>query len=885
MKISHGAGLLALLGMSLTLLSPQCRRGGIRDHDFERDGILHLTDHLAEHNLKSTPFAGILQSFPEVEDDLSGELHLIPELSTSRRKVWAATTGYSHLESDDAARPQRTEIRIDGDLIPHLEGERQDAEAWQWIKIRYEIDLSEDENYRQDLDRLDLERGESFTFDAVLPDAPVQFEVSARNNWHPLEMALYVDDEFIGQQPVGREVSQVRFAHQGTLGSHRITLRPRLASTPDKQRPTPPRLLVFRIRVLARNDVLLFFVPFERQPGFPDRTVSAVYRTDLDPSGERHPLAEAYRIKHDFAALPSDQPVNPENIKKNLILEDVTLGAIMAPPPSRFEFELKTPPSGILEFGAGIFAYPGSPAGRKTRFQVQAETRDGQTHILYDQVIQRDPGPLRDQIRTLRVDLSRWAEQTILLGFETAPDPLAAGPDTEIGPGLAYWVNPIVFQPGADAPPNVILISLDTLRADHLGCYGYGRPTSPFLDTLAEDGALFEHTYAQSPWTLPSHLSMLFSLNSASHQVYFNDQKINGELPSLATHLKDRGYLTCGLTAGGYVSPIFGFSKGFDRYDNPTKGHKERQGKDEAERLFEVTDRWIEDNHDKPFFLFLHTYQIHDPYVCPPPYNSMFLEDEGSAPWSGLALHALLDEQGGDRDFTPEERANIVALYDGEIRYTDEKLLRPLVRRLKELGIYDKTLLIITSDHGEEFEEHGGWLHGHTLYDEAIRVPLLIKFPGSEYRGRRLGSVVRIIDILPTVMDVLDIPFDRGSIEGLSLLPLLTGKETGDRVFISDLAHKNIPEPCPAMIATNRGRLKFILQASDKGPDTVRAFNLLQDPEERTDISHRAPSVREEVLRLLDQYYRSKETLEKGGERIRMNKELENRLKALGYLR
>ncbi len=855
----------------------------MRGHDFERDGILHLMDHLGEENLKDTPFRDILEKFPVVEENLNDRLQFIPELSTARRKVWAATTGSSHLESNEVDRPPGTEVRIDGSLMPHLEDERDDAEAWQWVKIRYEIDLSSDQNYRQDLSRMDLESGDSFTFDAVLPEASVEFEVSARNNWHPLEMELYVDDKFIAQQSVGREASVIRFPYQGTLGSHRITLRPRLAEAPEKRRPTPPRLLIFRVRVLSRNDVLLFFVPFERQPGFPDRDISARYRTELVASGNRHPLTEVYRVKHNFTAHVSDQPVNPQNIKKEMALEDVRFGALMAPPPSRIEFELQVPPSAILEFGSGIFAYHGSPEGQRVRFLVEAEYR-GRTHLLYEQTVTRESGPLRDQIRESRVDLSPFEGQTITLSFKTesgSDDPSAG----EVPPaGLAYWANPVIYQSGAEGLPNVILISLDTLRADHLGCYGYPRATSPFLDSLAEDSTLFEYVYAQSPWTLPSHLSMLFSLNSASHQVYFNDQKINRAIPSLAGYLKNRGYLTCGFTAGGYVSPIYGFAKGFDRYDNPTKGHKERRGKDEAERLFEVTDRWIENNRDKPFFLFLHTYQIHDPYVSPAPYNSMFQEDEG-VPWSGLALHALLEEQGRDRVFSPRERANIVALYDGEIRYTDEKLLLPLVARLKELDIYDNTLLIVTSDHGEEFYEHGGWLHGQTLYDEAIRVPLVIKFPGSEHHGRRVDSRVRVIDILPTVLDVLDIPTGRGKVEGLSLLPLLSEADPGDRTFISDLAHKSIPEPCPTMIATNRGGLKFIFHRSIGAPETVETFNLDQDPHERTDISPRAQRIREEVMCFLDQYYRSKETLEEGGERIRMNKELEQRLKALGYLR
>jgi len=883
MKEHPGAGLFVFLSLSLILLSLQCRPGGIRDHDFERDGVLHLMDHLGEENLKATPFSDILERFPVVEEDLSGRLHLIPELSTARRKVWAATTGKSLLGSTENQAPQGMEVLVDGRPIPFLEEEQQESEAWKWAKTHREIDLSYDENYRKDLGRLVLETDDSFTFDVVLPGAPVEFEISARNNWHPLEMALYIDDEFIEKQAVGHDASVSLFPYQGAPGSHRITLHPRLAQEPETRRPTPPRLLIFRIRVLSRNDVLLFFVPFERQPGFPDRVISARYRTELDAAGERHPLVEMYRIKHEYISHASDQPVNPQNIKKELILEDLTLGALMAPPPSRFVFELRVPPSGVLEFGSGIFAFRGSPEGQRVRFRVKAETR-GRTHLLHEQMATRVSGPLRDQIRAARVDLSPFAGQTIALSFETEPDSDDPSPTGGPPAGLAYWANPIVFQRDAESTPNVILISLDTLRADHLGCYGYTRATSPFLDTLAEDSTLFENVYAQSPWTLPSHLSMLFSLNTASHQVYFNDQKINSATPSLAVYLKNRGYLTYGFTAGGYVSSIYGFAKGFDWYDNPTKGHKQPQGKDEVERLFEVTSRWIENNRDKPFFLFLHTYQIHDPYVCPDPYNSMFREDE-DAPWSGLALHALLDEQGMDRVFSPQERANIVALYDGEIRYTDEKLLMPLVTQLKELEIYDNTLLIITSDHGEEFDEHGGWLHGQTLYDEAIRVPLLIKFPGSENTGRRVDSMVRIIDILPTVLDVLDIPYIRGAVEGLSLLPLLSGADTTDRIFISDLAHKNMPKPCPVMIATNRGKLKFIFHKSDEGPETVETFNLGQDPHERTDISPRAQRIREEVLRFLDEYYRSKDKLELGGERIRMNKELEERLKALGYLR
>ncbi len=883
MKKRPGAGLITLLSLVSILLSLQCRQGRLRDHDFARDGVLHLIDHLETENLKATPFAGIQDRFASEEEDLSGRLRLIPELSTSRLKVWAATTGRSILGLTAARPPQGMEVLLDGRPMPFLEDGDPSVESWKWIKTHTEIDLSYDENYRKDMGRVVLDEGEHLTFEAILPEAPVEFEILARNNWHPLEMAFYVDDEFVDAQAVGRDTAVFRFAYQGGPGTCRVTLRPRLPRRIESQRPTPPRLLIFRTRVLSQNDALLFFVPFERQPGFTNRKIQVRYLTALDDSGQRHPLADAYRMKHDYVADPSDQPVNPENIKKELVLEDLTFGALMAPPPSRFVFDLQVPNSAFLEFGSGLFGYWGSPEGQRVNFKVTAEA-EGRVHILHDQYLTLTSSPLRDQINRSRIDLSAFAGQAVTLSFITEAGSGTGDPDAGLPTGLAYWENPIIFQSGTQALPNVILISLDTLRADHLGCYGYPRATSPFLDSLAEESALFENTYAQSPWTLPSHLSLLFSLNSASHQVYFNDQKINATLPSLASYLRERGFLTCGFSAGGYVSRIYGFAKGFDWYDNPTKGHKKPQGKDGAERLYDVTARWLDDHLDRPFFLFLHTYQIHDPYVSPPPWNSMFIEQD-EAEWTGLALHALLQEEGQDRVFTPEERANIVALYDGEIRYTDEMLLKPLVAQLKKLGIYDNTLLIVTSDHGEEFAEHGGWLHGQTLYDEAIRVPLLIKFPRSEHPGRRVSARVRLIDILPTVLDVLDISGSRGSIEGLSLIPLLSGSGHADRVFISDLAHKNIPELCPAKIATNRDDLKFIIHRSQDGTETVETYSLTQDPDERTDISVRTQKIRDEVLRLLDNYYRSKSQLDKGREQIQMTRELEERLKALGYLR
>ncbi len=871
-----------LFSLMTVLVCASCRTGGKLEHDFTRDGVLRLLDRLGPENVEATPFTDILSHFSHVEDDLSGSLHLIPELSTARQKVWAATTSQSILGQDEETAPERMEVCLDGQPVPYLNGNRSDQVQWKWVKTDILVDLRFDENYNKGLQCIVLDLDQSFSFEAVLPDMPVEFEIFGRRNWHPLDLVLTVDDEQVAQESVGRDSTLFRFPYQAAPGSHRIRLEPRISQRLGDERPTPPRLLIPLIRVKAKNDVLLFFVPFEHQPGFTNRAFRADYLSTLDAMGRKSPLAELYRIQHEFTLDAYDQPVNPENIKKKIVLENLSIDALMAPPTSRYTFDVKIPPACVLEFGTGIFAYRESHENQSALFKVTADSR-GETQVLFEEAISLKPEQLRDQIDYARIDMSAFSGRDVKLTFITeeaaAPTP-GSGPEL---PSFSFWAGPLLNRIDLQPSPNVILVSLDTLRADHLGSYGYERPTSPFFDSLAEEGALFENVYAQSSWTLPSHMSMLFSLNSASHQVYFNDQKIDGSLPSLATYLRSRGYVTFGFTGGGYVSSIYGFAKGFDWYDEPVGGRKAPLGRDEAERLYDFTSDWLAKNRDKPFFLFLHTFQIHGPYACPEPWNTMFLE-EGAA-WDQLALRRFLDQHGEDYAFSPEEQSNIIGLYDGEIRYTDDRLLKPLAERLKELGIYDNTLIIVTADHGEEFHDHGGWLHGRTVYDELIRVPLLIKFPRSAFRGQRITAKTRLIDILPTVLESLQIPYNKDDVEGRSLIEFLTGRESEDRIFISDLAHKDIPEPCPALIATNKNGLKFIIEKSREGIKTIETFDLSRDPEEKNNIFLRAQKLREEVVRFLDEYYLERSKLERRQERIRMDKELEEKLKALGYLR
>ncbi|MCJ7681911.1 MAG: sulfatase, partial [Candidatus Aminicenantes bacterium] len=516
---------------------------------------------------------------------------------------------------------------------------------------------------------------------------------------------------------------------------------------------------------------------------------------------------------------------------------------------------------------------------KNVRFVITAEHK-GQSKTLFEKVVQIQHNQLlREQLESHSIDLSEFAGKSVLLSFITK-NPTGDETVQPLNPAFSFWVNPVIYRPEPEGL-KVILVSLDTLRADHLSAYGYHRNTSPFLDRLSEDSVLFENVFSQSPWTLPSHMSMLFSLNSASHQVYYNDQKISSSMPSLASYLKEQGYLTHAFTGGGYVSSTFGFSKGFDGYEDPVGGQKAVLQEDEAAQLFEKTSRWLRENKDKKFFLFLHTFQTHGPYRCPSPWNEAFLEP--GAKWDTLSLRNFLVTNGENYSFTEEDKRNIIALYDGEIKFTDEVLIKPLIEQLKEMGIYDNTLLIITSDHGEEFQDHGGWLHGGTLYNEAIKVPLLMKFPASRYKGARVPSIVRSIDIMPTVLDIAGIGYK--NLDGKTMLDNISGKETGDRIFISDLAHKDIPDPCPAVSATNRGQIKFIVTRSEDGVKSIETYDLQADKGEKNNIFREFQAMRAEVVKFLQDYYENKQKLATSTDRIQIGKALEEKLRALGYLR
>jgi len=441
-------------------------------------------------------------------------------------------------------------------------------------------------------------------------------------------------------------------------------------------------------------------------------------------------------------------------------------------------------------------------------------------------------------------------------------------------------------------PQAVILISLDTLRADHLGCYGYDRETSPNMDALTHDGVMFNNVYATSPWTLPSHVSMLTALDCVHHQVVFEDEKMNPAFPTLADCLRGEGFFCSAFTGGGFVSSIYGFSKGFDTYE---EGAGSVTLRNSAEHLYLTTSRWLEKRGaGNDFFLFLHTYQMHDPYVCPYPYRKMFLDDD--AEWDDINLLGRLGgEKGVFRPLPDREHQNAVALYDAEIRYTDEKLIGPLIQKLKDLGLYERALIVVTSDHGEEFFEHGGWGHRHNLFDESLKVPLIIKFPEAQYAGRRITPIVSLIDIMPTILEAVSAGFPVEDIDGRSLFPLLKGRELEDRTFMAELAGNVLNSRIPHQMSINQGRRKLIVTERYQPGDLehfleppperplLALYDLTSDPGESVNIMDQNFALTNSLVQALQE--RSRLTPRRRRSEVQMDDQLKEQLRALGYIK
>jgi arylsulfatase A-like enzyme len=365
----------------------------------------------------------------------------------------------------------------------------------------------------------------------------------------------------------------------------------------------------------------------------------------------------------------------------------------------------------------------------------------------------------------------------IRLRLEVPPNPGATDQ------GFAVLSHAAVLSSSADTPdradpkphsspaagrPNIILYVIDALRKDHLGSYGYALPVSPQMDSLAAEGVLFKDALSQSSWTKSSMASVFTGLQPWQHQAAGESDRLPAGLLTLGESLRDNGYRTAGFSANGYVSKTFGFDRGFDKWEQRF-GRTTLSNELHAEAL-----SWLEGATEKePYFLYIHTVDPHAPYDPPDDLRARFAPEVKSTDIGSVAqMKARLNESEAP---DPGTLSDLVALYDAEIAGND-RALGNFLNRLKELGHYDDTLLILSSDHGEEFYEHGAWTHRLSLHSEVLEVPLILRFPGDWRAGLRIGETAQHVDLLPTVLDYLGLPIPN-ELAGRSLLGLIEAKD------------------------------------------------------------------------------------------------------------
>ena len=422
--------------------------------------------------------------------------------------------------------------------------------------------------------------------------------------------------------------------------------------------------------------------------------------------------------------------------------------------------------------------------------------------------------------------------------------------------------------------PNVVLISIDSLRWDHVGCYGYRRETTPNIDSLAAEGVTFHQALSTSSWTLPAHMSLLSSLAPEVHGVTTDGIRLGKDVGFLSQRLREAGYLTAAVVGAPYLHAEFGFDRGFDIYDDYTVFHGHNRHSHHgvtSPRTHARAVQWLDGAAGRSFFLFVHYWDVHFDYTPPPPFDTLFDPDYEGRINSDNYLYN--DEIHPEMD--PRDLEHVIALYDGEIAFTDLYVGR-LFEHMKQLGIYERSLIIVTSDHGDEFFEHGQKGHRNNLYDETLRVPLMIRFPEGTWEGLRIDDQVQLVDIAPTVLAYLDLtPLPTS--QGVDLMPAIRGDARavpGHR--FADLEDK--------LKCVRSSRWKYLRQGSAREQELL--FDLVTDPLETINVSPRRPSVAATLGSTLDEWLLRADGLPAASnpESIDYDPVLRDRLEALGYL-
>ena len=592
-----------------------------------------------------------------------------------------------------------------------------------------------------------------------------------------------------------------------------------------------------------------------------------IARLRIDPTGGAQASTELAGIRGvRLQAVPGRVDAARSSPAK-ATLGQVTRTALLTPPGTRHTHRTEVSGVELLRVAYGVEVGVPHPV----RFVIGATAPGGAERVVFEDVLQPAHG-----------EMGYWHLAVVELAGLAGEVELTLRTEAEaydLGRGFPLWGNPEILDPTrTDDRPNVLVICLDTLRADRMSAYGHTRPTSPKIDAWArEEAVLFETAVAPAPWTLPSHTSLFTGWDALRHGVNHH-RPVPGELTMLAELLYSGGWRTAAITGGGYLHPHFGFAQGFEMFDAWPEELSERELEDRTERAV----AWLRWNRHQPFFLFVHTYEVHSPHRRREPYFSRLTADlNGELPdatvdmenhgWQGLLAPGdyFVARSGPDGEWhtplTEPEVELVRAMYDSAVAYADAHVAR-ILATLREVGIADRTLVVITSDHGEALGEDDRAGHAY-LEEYNLRVPLIVRLPEGRGAGARIGSQVRLIDVAPTILEAVGI--EPPLMDGRSLLPVVDGADHPGAAFAY-------------AASSNRGLalrldsgLKYTFNdaawASVWGDE--RLVDLRSDPAESVDLSPDHPrtlGLRSAVQRALDRVHRGARLLIRNGDSSRI---------------
>jgi arylsulfatase A-like enzyme len=465
-----------------------------------------------------------------------------------------------------------------------------------------------------------------------------------------------------------------------------------------------------------------------------------------------------------------------------------------------------------------------------------------------------------------------------------------------LGAFSVWWV---LQQASVSRKVPVIIYLVDTLRADRLGVYGYARPTSPQLEALAAESVVFDQAYAPAAWTLPSVTSLITSTFSCEHGMVLK-KKLSPSLRTLAERLKDAGYFTGGAYNNVWAGPVAGLDRGYDILTERTMAEQDRRPD---------IDALLDEVGGQPFLMYLHTMEPHDTFLTPYEFISRFghVGVDGRNDYRQLITRYNALKQAdwiggrpvGTTDNTAKQdllfaaladmQAQIELLYDAAVLWADSNVGQ-VIELLKHRDIWDNAIFIFLSDHGEEFSEHGSWLHSQSVYEELVRVPLIIHFPRGVFAGQRIDTPVSLVDVMPTIFDYLQRPELCDNCQGASLMPLITGAEQprSAESLIPSLRLNKAFYFRP--LKERRGDLNVVIRQNqwkaiwNHEIESMELYDLDRDPGEHLNIALERPELQQALSVKARDWLRDCEAVVKQPEDIvDVDEEIEEKLRALGY--